>query len=146
MFAVASGYDQDRALENLTDLNLRLLREADPAAGAWAYLPLTEGRCSDQRVARVRKQLALPSYARGVLVDSDGLLRLLITGKSVGERILEMTLGEQPSFDCWVEGEWVDEDLFQNEQEGIAALRKLVRRYLSPAEGAGHGDEAQRRR
>lgn len=131
-FAIGREYDQDRAQQNLTDLNLKLLREAEPGEGAWGYLPLTRGRCAEQRLGWVKKQITLPSYARGVLVDSDGLLRVLVTGTPLGERVLEMTLGEMPSFDCWIEGEWIDENVFRNEEEGIAALRKLVRHYLSP--------------
>jgi hypothetical protein len=131
-FNIGKEYNQDRAQDNLTDLNLKLLREADPDAGAWSYLRLAPGRCSEHRVGWLKKQVALPAYARGVVVDSDGLLRVLVTGTPLGDRVLEMTLGEMPSFDCWIEGEWVDENVFRNEEEGIAALRKLVRHYLSP--------------
>jgi hypothetical protein len=131
-FTVGKDYDQERAQENLIELNLKLLRKAEPGEGAWGYLRLTAGRCADQRLGWVKKQITLPPYARGVLVDSDGLLRVLVTGTPLGERVLEMTLGETPSFDCWIEGEWVDENVFRNEEEGIAALRKLLRHYLSP--------------
>lgn len=131
-FAVAEGYDQERAKENLTDMNLRLLKEADPQEGSWAYLAFGARKCSEQRVARVKRLLALPSYARGVVVDAEGRLRLLVTGTPPGERILEMSLGEAPSFDCWIGGEWVKERLFDSEEEAIAALRRWIRRYLSP--------------
>jgi len=131
-FRIIAGYDQDQAQAGLTDLNLRMLEQAEPSEGSWAYLALTERRCSEQRLEWVKRQLALPEYARGVVVDSDGLLRVLVTGTPMGERILEMTLGDQPSFDCWIEGEWVAERLFGNEQQGIAGLRKMMRRYLSP--------------
>jgi hypothetical protein len=144
-FTIGKEYDQDRAHENLTDLNLKLLREAEPGEGAWGYLRLTAGRCPDQRLGWVKKQITLPPYARGVLVDSDGLLRLLVTGTPLGERVLEMTLGDMPSFDCWIEGEWVDESVFRNEEEGIAALRRLVRHYLSP-EGVDQWHETHMRK
>jgi hypothetical protein len=131
-FNVGKDYDQDLAQESLTDLNLRMLRDAAPESGAWSYLRLTGGHCSEQRLNWVKRQITLPAFARGVVVDSDGLLRVLVTGTAVGARVLEMTLGEMPSFDCWIDGEWVDEQLFRNEEEGIAALRRLVRHYLSP--------------
>ena len=41
-FRSAEGYDQDRAHARLTDINLKILQEANPAEGTWAYLRLAE--------------------------------------------------------------------------------------------------------
>ena len=49
-----------------------------------------------------------------------------------------------PSFDCWIEGEWVREELFGSREEAIKAFRSLIVTYLSPeaiaryAEALGH--------
>jgi len=132
LFAIGKGYDQERARENLTDLNLKLLREADPACGAWSYLALTEGRCTEQRLGQVKGLLNLPDYARGLIVDSDGSLRVLVTGTPPGERIVEMTLGDEPSFDFWLNGEWIAEKLFKSEREAFEALSRSLGKYLLP--------------
>src|SRR5712691_8831284 len=69
-FRSVEGYDQEQARENLTDLNLKLLAQGNPAPGKWAYLPLLAERCSAKEIERVKRALPLPPNARAVLVDS----------------------------------------------------------------------------
>ena len=84
-----------------------------------------------ERVAG-KKRVPLPAFARGVVVDSGRSLRLLITGTPIGERILDLTLNDAPSFDCWVEGEWIREAVFDDADRAIEGLRRFIEQYLSP--------------
>ena len=131
-FVAAEGYDQDRAHANLTNFNVRLLELAEPPSGGWGYVSLTERPCPDDEMGKLKRRCPLPAYARGVVVDCNGSLRLLITGTPLGKRVLELSLSEEPAFDCWVDGEWVAEALFPSEEQGLAGLRAAVKRYLSP--------------
>jgi len=81
---------------------------------------------------RIKKLVPLPPYARAVIVDCGRSLRLLVTGTPLGERTLELTLGESPSFDCWVRNEWVREALFDDADKALKALQRFMRDYLSP--------------
>ena len=131
-FQVAHDFDQDRAWERLTDNNLKTLAEADPPEGGWVSVRLAETEYPERELERVKGLVALPSYARGVVVDCGRSVRLLITGTPVGERVLELALGEAPSFDCWVRGEWVHEALFTGADRALKALRGFINEYLSP--------------
>ncbi|GIW40201.1 MAG: hypothetical protein KatS3mg076_0778 [Candidatus Binatia bacterium] len=131
-YKVAEGYDQDRAREALTDLNLRLLREANPEEGKWSYLQLLPERFDRAKLEKIQAAVDLPPYARGLVVDSGRTIRLLVTGTPIGQRVLELALVEPPSFDCWVEEEWVHEELYRSRRQALARFRKLVRQYLSP--------------
>lgn len=133
-FRAGRGFEQDRARDRLTDNNLKILADAQPPEGAWAYVQLAEKRHPEKDLERIRRAIKVPPFARAVLVDSGRVVRVLLTGTPVGGRILEFTLGYAPSFDCWVDGEWVEERVFKNPSEAIKATGKLVRRYLSPEE------------
>ena len=126
------GFDQETARSRLTDLNLKLLLQANPPEGGWAYIQLAETTFPERERERIKEQVGLPGYARGVLVDCGRSVRLLITGTPTGRRILDLTLGDTPSFDCWIDGEWVRERLFRDTRGAIAALRRYVPEYLSP--------------
>lgn len=128
----AAGYDQDEAHARLTDLNLKVLQQADPPAGVWAYVQLVAPPFPERERKRIEQLVRLPAYARGVVVDSGRSVRLLVTGTPIGERILELALGEAPSFDCWVDGEWVAEAVYEDAEQALAALRRAVAAYLSP--------------
>lgn len=136
-FEVARGFEQERARERLTDDNLKLLSEADPQEGGWGYVRLSAATYPERELERVKKLVTLPPYARGVVVDCGSTLRLLVTGTPLGARLLELTLGETPSFDCWVCHEWVREALFDDADKALRALRQFIREYLSPA-GIAH--------
>lgn len=126
------GFNQEIARSRLTDLNLKLLMEANPAEGTWGYVRLAETSHAERERERVMAQVALPPYARGVLVDCGRSVRLLITGTPLGQRILDLTLGENPSFDCWIDGEWVREQLFRDTRSAIQALVRYIPEMLSP--------------
>jgi len=138
-FQVAHDFEQERARERLTDNNLKLVHTANPPEGGWAYVRLAETAYPERELERVKKLVALPSYARGVIVDCGRSIRLLVTSTPLGDRLLELALGEVPSFDCWVHNEWVREALFEDAERALKALQRFIREYLSP-EGIAHYD------
>jgi hypothetical protein len=131
-FRSAAGFQQDRAQRRLTDLNLKWFDEARPEPGAWAVLHVLERqRFPANRLERVRNAFTLPPNGRGVLVDSGDSVRVIITGDPVGERLVEVRLGAESSFDAWVHGEWVREALFRSFDEGLRRSPGLAREYLT---------------
>jgi hypothetical protein len=65
-----------------------------------------------------------------VVVDSGRSARFVLTGDPVGERVLEFTLGEASSFDCWIRGDWVREESFRDLDDALRRARRLVDEYL----------------
>lgn len=130
-FRSVEGYDQEQATKNLTDLNLKLLTQANPGLSAWAYLPLVGERSAPQEIERIKRALPLPPDARGVLVDSGHALRAVITGTPVGERLLEFNFMDEASFDCWIKGEWVCEQVYRGKRELFRRAADLLRRYMA---------------
>ncbi len=130
-YRAGEGFEQEVARSRLTDVNLKLLEESNPPEGGWAYLQLTDDRVPERECERIKRLVDLPPYARGALIDSGRSVRLLITGTPIGERILELALYEAPSLDCWVQGDWVREEVFENQREAIAALRRYIKEFLS---------------
>lgn len=126
------GFDQEVARTRLTDLNLKLLQEANPAPGEWGYVRLADKPHREQNRLRILDQVKLPPYARGVVVDCGRTLRLLVTGTPLGERLLELTLGEPPSFDAWIGADWVRERVFRDQRSALGALRRYIPEFLSP--------------
>ena len=57
-------------------------------------------------------------------------MRVIVTGTPVGERILEFNFTQEASFDCWVRGEWVREELFTDPQELLRQAARLLDKYL----------------
>ena len=98
----------------------------------------------ERELERIKRLVVLPPYARGVIVDCGRSVRLLITGTPVGERLLELALGEAPSFDCWVHQEWVREAVFDDADKALRALRNFIAEYLSP-EGIAHAESVAAR-
>jgi hypothetical protein len=133
-YRAGKGFDQETARSRLTGLNYKLLVEANPPEGGWGYVQLAEKRFSERECERIKSVLDLPAYARGAIIDSGRTIRLLVTGTPIGERVLELTLGEDPSLDCWVRGEWVREALYKDKRRALNEFRKLVAEFLS-AEG-----------
>ena len=131
-FRSAAGFDQDRAQRRLTDLNLKWFDEVRPDPGTFAVVHLLEKeRVHPQRLDKIRNALPVPPDGRGVLVDSGQSVRAIITGSPIGERLVEVRLGDESSFDAWVHGEWVRELLFRNFDEGLRRAPALVREYLT---------------
>lgn len=131
-FQSGNGFEQDRARSRLTDNNLKLLNEAAPDEGTWAYVQLGDSQHPEERRQRLMQRIPLPRYARGVLVDSGQYVRLLLTGTPIGGRILEIALSGLPSFDCWVHGEWVREEVYSNIDAAVKATPALIVEFLSP--------------
>jgi len=131
-FRTGDGFEQDRARVRLTDSNLKWLEEASPAPGGWVVVHvLSSERVPDARVEKVKAAFRLPPGGRGVLVDSGTSLRAIITAEPVGERLVEVRLGDESSFDAWVQGEWVGEALFRNFDEALRRAPALVHEYLA---------------
>jgi hypothetical protein len=134
-FDIGYEFDQEHAKRRLTDLNLKLLDEGRPAANEWRLLRMVPNESVPTgHIERLRRRVPLPPGARGVIVDSGRSVRFIITGDPVGERVLEFTLGEESSFDCWIRGDWVREELFQDLEDALRQARPFVGRYLGPHE------------
>ena len=131
-YRAGQGFEQDKARDRLTDNNLKILRQTNPPQGSWAYLPLADRVIAEPQREKIRQSIAVPSYARAVLVDCGKYARVLVTGTPIGERVLELTLGGAPSFDCWVHDDWVCEEVYRSTDEAIKKFRRRVEQYLSP--------------
>lgn len=130
-FDIGYEFDQERARTRLTDVNLKFLEEAAPNPDEWRLLRMVpQESVPAAELDRLKQRLPLPPGARGVIVDSGRSVRFIITGDPVGERILEFTLGEESSFDCWIRGDWVREDLFTSLDDALRKARPYLRRYL----------------
>ncbi|GBD27725.1 hypothetical protein HRbin30_03080 [bacterium HR30] len=131
-YEVARGFEQEKARERLTDNNLKVLLDASPNLGEWKVIHFTEKHFPRRELERVKNMVLLPAYARGVIVDCGRNVRLLVTGERIGERVLELTLGETPAFDAWIGDEWVAEREFRGANRALREFRRLIREYLSP--------------
>ena len=136
-FHTGDGFDQDRAQRRLTDLNLKWFNEIDAPTGEWALLPLLEkDRFPPKRLEKVKSAFSVPAEGQGILVDSGTAVRAIITGRPLGERLVEVRLGAESSFDAWVHGEWVREVLFRGFDDALRRGPRLVREYLTTTRGA----------
>jgi hypothetical protein len=132
-FDIGYEFEQESAKQRLTDLNLKHLDEAAPQPNEWRMMQLVpETAVPARQIDRIKRQVPLPPGARGVIVDSGRSVRFIITGDPVGERILEFTLGEESSFDCWIRGDWVREEVFRDLDDALHKARSYVGRYLGP--------------
>lgn len=130
-FDIGYDFDQERARNRLTDFNLKFLEEARPQAGEWALIRMLPNESAPvAELERMKRHLPLPPGARGVIVDCGRAVRLVMTGDPPGERILEFTLGEESSFDCWVGNDWVREELFGSLDEALRNGRRYIGQYL----------------
>lgn len=132
LYRSAIGFDQEIARARLTDLNMKLLVEANPPEGGWGYVQLAEKPFPEQERERIKSKINLPTYARGAVIDGGRSLRLLFTGTPIGERVLDLALTEVPSFDCWIHNDWVREEVFENRRHALSRIRKLIDEFLSP--------------
>lgn len=128
----AVGFEQEAARSRLTDNNLKLLREANPLDGTWGYIQLAEKPHKVDNRERLVSQLTLPPYARGVVVDCGRTLRFVVSGEPLGQRLLDLTLGEPPSLDVYVDGDWVRERTFRDQRSALGAFRRAIVDFLSP--------------
>jgi hypothetical protein len=138
-FDIGYEFDQERAKHRLTDSNLKVLDEGKPAANEWGLVRMVPNESVPSgHIERIKRCLPLPPGARGVVVDSGRSVRFVLTGDPVGERVLEFTLGEEASFDCWIRGDWVREELFRDLNDALRHARHIVGRYLGPEPQTGN--------
>jgi len=136
-FRTGEGFEQERARVRLTDSNLKWLEEASPPVGGWALVRALPGeQVPEARVEKVKAAFKLPPGGRGVLIDSGTTLRAIISGEPLGERLVEVRLGDESSFDAWVNGEWVREALFRSFDEALRRAPGLVPEYLTTSRAA----------
>jgi hypothetical protein len=131
-FRTGDGFEQDRARARLTDSNLKWLEESQAPRDGWSVVHvLPDERFPPKKFERVKAALQVPPGGRGVLVDSGTSIRAIITGQPSGERLVEIRLGDDSSFDAWVHGVWVREALFRNFDDALRRVPALVREYLT---------------
>jgi hypothetical protein len=139
-FRTGQGYEQDRAQRRLTDLNLKWFGEAEGPLGGWALLRLFDrDRFPQKKIERVKVAFSVPPQGRGVLVDSGNALRAIISSDAACTRLVEVRLGEDSTFDAWVQGEWVREVSFRGFEDALRRAPALVREYLQTARAAPLG-------
>jgi hypothetical protein len=142
-FDIGYEFDQEQAKQRLTDLNLKFLDEGRPEPNSWRLIRMVPNECVPAgQIERMKQRLPLPPGARGVIVDSGRSVRFIITGDPIGERVLEFTLGEESSFDCWIRGDWVREELFRDLDDALRKARPFVGRYLGPEPQADNDTRA----
>ena len=130
-YVTAKGYEQEQARAGLVDLNMKLITQANPPADGFGYLNLIDERSSPGLLERVKRALPLPKGARAVIVDSGRMVRVILTGNPVGERILEFNFNrDEPTFDVWVRGDWKEEIHFRNLGELYRAAPRLIQQYM----------------
>ena len=129
-FRSFENYDQEEAREWLSNPNVKLIQRANPQPGEWAYCSLVEERCSAREIERIKRGLPIPPDVHAVLVDSGLSLRAIITGTPMYERLLEFNFIDEASFDCWIQGEWVCEEVFDDKYELLRRAVKLLEKYL----------------
>lgn len=132
-FRTGAGYEQHQAQRRLTDLNLKWFTEAPPPdERGWSLIHLLEGEhFSPRKLEKTRFALKVPAGGRGVLVDSGVSLRAIITNNDRFERLVEIRLGRDSSFDAWVHGEWVREVCFRHFDDAIRRAPRLANQYLN---------------
>jgi hypothetical protein len=60
-------------------------------------------------------------------------VRAIATTQPVGERLVEVRLGRDSTFDAWVRGEWVREEAFRSFEQALRRAPRLLREYLMTA-------------
>jgi hypothetical protein len=123
-YTVAQDYDQERAKDDLTDNNLSIARAANPPAGEWVYVPMTEEHYPSRLVKRVKEEFRLPREARGIVLDHGRLLRLLICGPQIEDWMIDIALADEPSVDVYVWNTMQREQLFRRAEEALRQARK----------------------
>jgi hypothetical protein len=123
-YQVARDYDQDRAKDDLTDNNLRIAREANPAPGEWVYVAMTPDHYPPNLIKRIKDEFRLPREARGIVLDHGRLLRLLVCGPALEDWLIDVTLYDEPSVDVYVWSVMHRERLFRRAEDALRQARK----------------------
>lgn len=132
-YVTAKGYEQDHARAGLVDLNMKLLTEGNAPENGFGYLNPNEEPSPPAILEKVKRALPLPKDARGVIVDAGRMVRVILTGKPLGERILEFNFNrDEPTFDVWVHGDWKQEIVFRDLGELYRRAAALIEQYMGP--------------
>jgi hypothetical protein len=137
-YQVAHDYDQERAKEDLTDNNLRIVRQANPEQGQWVYVAMTAEHYPPHLTRRIKQEFRLPREARGVVLDHGRVLRLLVCGPELEDWMIDITLSDEPSVDAYVWGTMYRERLFRRAED---ALRQARRWAINLLKYPPHRDE-----
>ena len=135
-FELLKDYRQERALQNIVDINGQVLREFDTNEDRWVYLSLGVGEFPAKRLDHIKDSLRIPRYARALAIDAGYSIRVLLTGDPPGEKVLDINFTDAPSLDYWINRELIEEQMFRSVDDALKRLRNSVHRYLrkSPAE------------
>ena len=96
-FDLLKDYRQERALQNIVDINGQVLRELGNNEERWVYLSLGVGEFPPKRLNYIKDSLRIPRYARALAIDAGYSIRVLITGNPPGEKVLDINFTEAPS-------------------------------------------------
>ena len=135
-FELLKDYRQERALQNIVDINGQVLRELGTNEDRWVYVSLGVGEFPVKRLNYIKDSLRLPRYARALAIDAGYSIRVLITGNPPGEKVLDINFTEAPSLDYWTNNELIEEQMFRSIEDALKRLRNSIHRYLrkSPVE------------
>lgn len=129
-FELLKDYRQERALQNIVDINGQVLRELANSDDRWVYVSLGVGEFPQKHLNHIRDSLRIPRYARALAIDAGYSVRVLVTGNPPGEKVLDINFTEAPSLDYWTNGELIEEQLFRSIDDALKRLRNSVHRYL----------------
>jgi len=129
-FELLKDYRQERALQNIVDINGQVLRELADNEDRWVYVSLGVGEFPQKRLNYIKDALRIPRYARALAIDAGYSIRVLITGNPPGEKVLDINFTEAPSLDYWTNGELIEEQMFRSIDDALKRLRNSVHRYL----------------
>ncbi len=123
-YAAARGFNQEQALEDLTDNNLRLVRQTEPPIGGWAQTAMAEESYPHHLTRRIKEEFRLPERARGLIVDHGRVIRLLICGPEIEDWTVEVSLSEEPTVDVYVWSTLYRERVFRRAEEALRQARR----------------------
>ena len=129
-FELLKDYRQERALQNIVDINGQILRELSSNEDRWVYLSLGVGEFPQKRLNYIKDSLRMPRYARALAIDAGYSIRVLMTGNPPGDKVLDINFTESPSMDYWINGELVEEQMFRSIEDALKRLRNSIHRYL----------------
>ena len=129
-FDLLKDYRQERALQNIVDINGQALREFTNNEDRWLYLSLGVGEFPLKRLNYIKNALRMPRYARALAIDAGYSIRVLITGNPPGEKVLDINFTEAPSMDYWINRELIEEQMFRSIEDALKRLRNSIHRYL----------------
>jgi hypothetical protein len=133
-FELLKNYNQDEAAKNLVDINPKIFKGLNVAAGKWGYYSLDVGTYPPEKLEKIKAALALPPGTRGIVIDAGYSVRVMITGEPVGERYVDINFVDAPSLDYWVNGQLIEERVFSNVGEALKRIRPDLPSYLNPPE------------